>query len=130
MYNFNVTILAFKADEKNAYITMNKGLWKYSRHPNYLGEILFWFGLFGFSLSQSFDNFWLIICPLSMLAMFIFASIPMMDNRSLERRPDYEEYTKALRYMEKVDNKILEGLDEKEAYITDGNGNPVKLGSE
>ena len=45
-------------------------------------------------------------------------------------RPDYEEYTKALRYMEKVDNKILEGLDEKEAYITDGNGNPVKLGSE
>jgi hypothetical protein len=32
--------------------------------------------------------------------------------------------------MEKVDNKILEGLDEKEAYITDGNGNPVKLGSE
>ena len=53
-----------------------------------------WFGLFGFSLSQSFDNFWLIICPLSMLAMFIFASIPMMDNRSLERRPDYEEYMK------------------------------------
>ena len=85
---------SFKADERNASITMNKGLWKYSRHPNYLGEILFWFGLFGFSLSQSFDNFWLIICPLSMLAMFIFASIPMMDNRSLERRPDYEEYMK------------------------------------
>ena len=85
---------SFKADEKNSSVTMNKGLWKYSRHPNYLGEILFWFGLFGFSLSQSFDNFWLIICPLSMFAMFIFASIPMMDNRSLERRPDYEEYMK------------------------------------
>ena len=84
---------SFKADEKNSSLTMNKGLWKYSRHPNYLGEILFWFGLFGFSLSQSFDNFWLIICPLSMFAMFIFASIPMMDNRSIER-PDYEEYMK------------------------------------
>ena len=51
-------------------------------------------------------------------------------NKCDQQRPDYEEYTKALRYMEKVDNKILEGLDEKEAYISDGNGNPVKLGSE
>ena len=51
-------------------------------------------------------------------------------NKYDQQRPDYEEYTKALRYMEKVDNKILEGLDEKEAYFTDGNGNPVKLGSE
>ena len=51
-------------------------------------------------------------------------------NKYDQQRQDYEEYTKALRYMEKVDNKILEGLDEKEAYITDGNGNPVKLGSE
>ena len=51
-------------------------------------------------------------------------------NKYDQQRPDYEEYTKALRYMEKVDNKILEGLDEKEAYITDANGNPVKLGSE
>ena len=30
---------SFKADEKNSSVTMNKGLWKYSRHPNYLGEI-------------------------------------------------------------------------------------------
>ena len=82
----------FKSNPNNNFVTMNKGLWKYSRHPNYLGEILFWFGLFGFSLSQSLGNFWLIICPLAMLAMFVFASIPMMDNRSLEKRPDYEEY--------------------------------------
>jgi len=51
-------------------------------------------------------------------------------NKYDQQRPDYEEYTKTLRYMEKVDAQILEGLDEKEAYITDGNGNPVKLGSE
>ncbi len=85
---------SFRSNPKNRSLTMNKGLWKYSRHPNYLGEILFWFGLFGFSLSQSLENFWLIVCPLSMLIMFIFASIPMMDNRSLQRRPEYEEYMK------------------------------------
>ena len=83
-----------KFNKKNKGAFIDVGLWKYIRHPNYLGEILFWFGLFGFSLSQSLDNFWLIICPLSMFAMFIFASIPMMDNRSLERRQDYEEYMK------------------------------------
>tara|TARA_Y100000589_G_C27042809_1_gene583884 strand:- start:31 stop:738 length:708 start_codon:yes stop_codon:yes gene_type:complete len=51
-------------------------------------------------------------------------------NKYDQQRPDYEEYTKTLRYMEKVDAQILEGLDEKEAYIVDGNGNPVNLGSE
>ena len=51
-------------------------------------------------------------------------------NKYNKQRPDYEEYVSALRYMEKVDNKITEGLDDKEAYIVDGNGNPVKLGSE
>ena len=84
----------FKSNPENVSKTMNLGLWKYSRHPNYLGEILFWFGIFGFSLSQSLNNLWLIIFPFSMLAMFIFASIPMMDNRSLEKRPDYGDYMK------------------------------------
>ena len=51
-------------------------------------------------------------------------------NKYDQQRPDYEEYTKTLRYMEKVDAQILEGLDEKEAYIVDGSGNPVNLGSE
>tara|TARA_Y100001973_G_C5145396_1_gene305156 strand:- start:628 stop:1038 length:411 start_codon:yes stop_codon:yes gene_type:complete len=51
-------------------------------------------------------------------------------NKYDKQRPDYEEYVAALRYMEKVDEKIVEGLDDKEAYIVDGNGNPVQLGSE
>ena len=82
----------FKAQQDNVSKTMKNGLWKYSRHPNYLGEILFWFGIFGFSLSQSLENWWLIVFPFSMLSMFVFASIPMMDNRSLDRREDYLEY--------------------------------------
>ena len=47
-----------------------------------------------------------------------------------KQRPDYEEYVSALRYMEKVDNEITKGLDDKESYITDGNGNAVHLGSQ
>ena len=51
-----------------------------------------------------------------------------------KQRPDYEEYTKALRYVERVDNKIA-NEQELEAnpnaqIITDGNGNRIQLGNE
>ena len=48
-------------------------------------------------------------------------------NKYDKQRPDYEEYTKALRYMEEVDSEILEGLDDKEAYILDSNGKPTNI---
>ena len=48
-------------------------------------------------------------------------------NKYDQERPDYEEYTKTLRYMEKVDAKILEGLDDKESYILDSNGEPTNI---
>ena len=48
-------------------------------------------------------------------------------NKYDKQRPDYEEYVSALRYMEKVDNEILEGLDDKEAYILDNNGEPTNV---
>ena len=50
-------------------------------------------------------------------------------NKYDKQRPDYEEYVASLRYMEKVDNKILEELNE-EPSIVDGNGNAVILGSQ
>jgi len=48
-------------------------------------------------------------------------------NKYDQQRPDYEEYVSALRYMEEVDNEILEGLDDKESYILDGNGEPTNI---
>jgi len=50
-------------------------------------------------------------------------------NKYDKERPDYEEYVASLRYMEKVDNKILEELNE-EPSIVDGNGNAIILGSQ
>ena len=82
----------FRQNPENKGKTMKYKLWKYSRHPNYLGEIGFWFGIFFMSMSSEFAPFWLIICPLAMLALFVFASCPMMDERSLKNRSDYKEY--------------------------------------
>ncbi len=67
------------------------GLWRYSRHPNYLGEILFWWGLFLFGLAASPDYWWMIIGPIMVTLLFTFISVPLMDKRNLVRRGGYQE---------------------------------------
>lgn len=71
---------------------MDRGLWAWSRHPNYLGEIAFWvsLALFGIAASPG-DWWWLPVGAAAMVAMFLGASIPMMEERSLERRPAYQD---------------------------------------
>jgi steroid 5-alpha reductase family enzyme len=70
---------------------LDRGLWGWSRHPNYFGEFGFWFALALFGLATApADAWWLFAGALAMLAMFLGASIPMMEKRSLARRPDYQ----------------------------------------
>ena len=71
---------------------MDRGLWAWSRHPNYLGEIGFWLSLALFGISAApRDAWWLFVGVVVMVAMFLGASIPMMEKRSLERRPAYQD---------------------------------------
>jgi len=68
------------------------GLWALSRHPNYLGELGFWLGLFLFGVAAMPSGwYWQVTGIAAMIVMFLFASIPMMEKRSLERRPGYAE---------------------------------------
>ncbi|MDT5023303.1 MAG: hypothetical protein QOI33_3827 [Mycobacterium sp.] len=71
---------------------MDRGLWSWSRHPNYFGEFGFWvsLALFGVAVSPS-DAWWLCLGALGMLGMFLGGSIPMMETRSLARRPSYQD---------------------------------------
>ena len=70
---------------------MDQGLWGWSRHPNYLGEICFWLSvaLFGVAAAPR-DAWWLFVGVALMVAMFLGASIPLMEKRSLDRRPQYQ----------------------------------------
>lgn len=85
---------AFVADKRNAGKTMDRGLWSLSRHPNYLGEISFWWGLYLFALSANPSLWWVIAGPLVITLMFIFISIPMIEKRMLIRKENYKEYRK------------------------------------
>jgi len=82
---------SFIATRKSGEIIQH-GLWAYSRHPNYFGEWLFWISLalFGLAVSPALW-YWQILGVIGMLAMFMGASIPLMEERSLERRPEYQK---------------------------------------
>jgi steroid 5-alpha reductase family enzyme len=101
---FGSVALAFTADEQlrifrkkpgNRGKTIRTGLWGASRHPNYLGEILTWWGLFLFAMAVDTRYWWTIAGPLSITVMFLFASIPMIEKRHLEKRTDYFDYKKS-----------------------------------
>lgn len=68
------------------------GLWSRCRHPNYLGEMLWWWGLFLFALAADPGSWWTGIGALAMTVMFLTASIPFAEKRSQERRPGWSEY--------------------------------------
>jgi len=71
---------------------MDRGLWSWSRHPNYFGEISFWVALALFGIAGApHDWWWLVLGAVAMVAMFQGTSIPMMEERSLARRPSYQE---------------------------------------
>jgi steroid 5-alpha reductase family enzyme len=71
---------------------MDQGLWGWSRHPNYFGEVSFWVSLALFGLAADPDTWWWIfVGAAAMYVMFQGASIPMMEKRSLDRRPTYQE---------------------------------------
>lgn len=94
------TTIEFVADEQMRSFArtrglgehMEHGLWRYSRHPNYFGEVLFWFSLWLFGVIAAPEMWWTGIGFVAMIAMFVFASIPFMEKRSLERRPGYAAY--------------------------------------
>lgn len=74
---------------------MSTGLWAYSRHPNYFGEWLFWAGLALFGVAAVPATWWWTVPgSLAMLAMFLLASIPMIDQRSMTRRRNYDAHMK------------------------------------
>ncbi|MBQ7551701.1 MAG: DUF1295 domain-containing protein [Bacteroidales bacterium] len=76
----------------------NRGLWKHGRHPNYFGEIQFWWGIWAMYASLNGMN-WLILAPIAMTALFLGISIPLMEKRQLQNKPGYAEYRKQTRML-------------------------------
>jgi steroid 5-alpha reductase family enzyme len=83
---------SFIRNPDNRGRTIDVGLWSRSRHPNYLGEIGMWCGMYLFGLAADPHWWWTLAGPAVMVVLFEAASIPMMEDRSLQRRPEYADY--------------------------------------
>ena len=70
---------------------IDQGLWRYSRHPNYFGEICLWWGVWLYGMGTSPDAAWMVVGAVSMVMLFVFISIPMIEKRTLAKRPRYAE---------------------------------------
>jgi steroid 5-alpha reductase family enzyme len=68
---------------------LDTGLWSLSRHPNYFGEVAFWWGLWLFGLAAAPSWWWTVAGPIAMTALFLGISVPMMDRHLLACRPRY-----------------------------------------
>lgn len=68
------------------------GLWSVSRHPNYFGEVLFWWGLYLFVPLAYAHFWWTIIGPVAISLLFLGISIPLMERHLLAGHPTYAEY--------------------------------------
>lgn len=80
-----------KYRKKGEHGLINTGLWKYARHPNYLGEILMWWGIAIQAVSVMPGRWWLIAGSALNTLMFFTVSIPLADKRQSEK-PGYAEY--------------------------------------
>jgi len=81
----------FKSDPQNKGKLIETGLWRYSRHPNYFGEAVQWWGIYVMAISSG-RNYWLIVSPLLITLFLLFISgVPMLEKK-YAGRPDWEDY--------------------------------------
>ena len=83
---------AFRASKPPTEAILDTGLWSWSRHPNYLGELGFWWGIACFGLSVGAA--WTAWGAIAITLLFMFISVPLIDKRMHERRPAYAEHCK------------------------------------
>ena len=76
----------------------NVGLWKHGRHPNYFGEIQFWWGIWIMYASLNGIDMY-IGGAIAMTALFLGISVPLMEKRQLANKPDYAEYRRQTRIL-------------------------------
>lgn len=83
----------FKADPANAGKVLDRGFWRYTRHPNYFGDFCVWWGLYLLALSAG--AWWSIVGPLAMSVLLLKVSgVALLEKDIGQRRPQYADYVR------------------------------------
>lgn len=85
-------LAAFKRDPANKGQVMDRGLWRYTRHPNYFGDALLWWGIWLIALGSG-AAWWSLVGPALMTFLLVRVSgVKLLESDLAERRPGYAEY--------------------------------------
>ncbi|MFN2426157.1 MAG: DUF1295 domain-containing protein [Candidatus Binatia bacterium] len=83
----------FKADPRNRGQVMDRGLWRYTRHPNYFGDAVVWWGLWLFAAATG--AWWTAVGPALMTFLLMRVSgVSLLERRLLKTKPQYEDYAR------------------------------------
>lgn len=82
---------------KNKKGLLATGLWSYTRHPNYFGESVMWFGLFIFGVLNGVP-YWTVISPLTITIILRFISIPLLEEK-MSKREGWDAYANKVNIM-------------------------------
>jgi steroid 5-alpha reductase family enzyme len=88
----DLQLARFKSNPANKGKLMTTGLWKYTRHPNYFGDALAWWGMYIMALAAG--AWWTIFSPIVMTWLLMNVSGVTMLERTMSFKPGYEEYTR------------------------------------
>jgi steroid 5-alpha reductase family enzyme len=84
----------FRADSRNSEKVLDTGLWAWSRHPNYFGDFIVWWGFFLFGIAAG-APWWVALGPVVMSALLIhYSGAGLMEDTIGGRRPGYADYVR------------------------------------
>jgi len=90
----DLQLARFKRDPANSRRVLDRGLWAYTRHPNYFGEFVLWWGYFLLALGAG--AWWTIFAPLLMTGLLLKVSgVALLERDIGTRRPEYEDYVRS-----------------------------------
>lgn len=82
----------FKAQPGNTGAVCDRGLWRYTRHPNYFGEAVLWWGLSGFALATP-GAAWTLVAPVLMTVLLLRVSgVSLLEHDLRQTKPGYASY--------------------------------------
>jgi len=83
----------FKRDPSNSGRVLDYGLWRYTRHPNYFGDMLVWWGLY--LVAAAYGGWWTVFSPL-LMSLFLarVSGVTLLEKHMRESRPGYRDYVR------------------------------------
>jgi steroid 5-alpha reductase family enzyme len=84
----------FKARSQGGGAVLDSGVWRYSRHPNYFGEAVVWWGFYLLAVGAG-ASVWMVLSPALITFLLVKVSgVPLLEQDLVERRPAYRDYVR------------------------------------